>query len=76
MKRESYEAHMEQRLKWASTYQRWCFPQWISVLFTGESRFCQSHSDGRRKVWRPRRQRFEDVKTDHVILYGGASVNV
>ncbi len=53
--------HRHNRLEWANAHIRWGLELWRGVLFTDESRFSLSRSDGRQRVWRPVGERFADV---------------
>ena len=51
---------------------------WLTgqLLFTDESRFTVSTNDGRRRVWRRRRERYAACNRVQVDAYGGGSVMV
>ena len=42
--------HKQARLAWANAHTRWPRQRWENVLFTDESKFNLSYSDGRRRV--------------------------
>lgn len=69
--------HRRARLNWATAHRRWARRQWNEVVFTDESRFNLSFSDGRVRIWRRRGERFQDpanvVERDR---YGGGSVMI
>lgn len=68
--------HRRQRLQWARRHLRWNRAQWATVLFTDEKRFKLYNSDGRKRIYRRRGERFSDpcvIRTDH---YGGGSIMV
>ena len=50
--------------------------QWRRVVFTDESRFTLYRTDGRRHVYRPRRERFADACVVERDRFGGGSVMV
>ena len=43
--------HKQARLAWANAHTRWPRQKWKTVLFTDESKFNRSYSDGRRRVF-------------------------
>ena len=49
---------------------------WRSVLFSDESRFNVSRSDGRTRVWRRQGERFDRCCVSERDRYGGGSVHV
>lgn len=69
-------AHRQARLAWSQRYQRWTREQWGRVLFSDESRYTLSHSDGRIRVWRRPGERFSDVCIQERDRYGGGSLMV
>ena len=44
--------HACARLNWVTAHHRWTINEWNKVLFSNESRFHVSFSDGRAFVWR------------------------
>lgn len=68
--------HRQQRLQWARQYRNWTWMQWRNILFTDESRFCVSHSDGRVRVWRRRNERYADQNVLEVNAWGGPSIMI
>ena len=50
--------------------------QWRQVFFTDESRFTLFRPDGRRRIYRRRRERFADASVTEVDRFGGGSVMV
>jgi transposase len=70
------EVRMENRLQWARIRTRWTLQRWGSVLFTDECRFCVSIADGRRRVWRRRKERFARSCILQFDRWGGANVMV
>ncbi|KAK3104731.1 hypothetical protein FSP39_008898 [Pinctada imbricata] len=64
------------RLQWTQRRQRWSQRQWAEVLFTDESRFQLSGSDGRIRVWRRRGERYADCCVREADKRGGGSVMV
>lgn len=68
--------HRRLRLEWAWEHQRWFHPQWSGVLFTDESRFKVSNSDGRTRIWCPPRTRYQNENIVEVEPFGGGSVMV
>ena len=51
--------HARARLNWVTAHRRWIINEWNKVLFTDESRFCVSYSDGRAYVWHAKGERFD-----------------
>ena len=68
--------HRQARLAWCQRYQRWTRQEWSRVLFSDESRYNLSHSDGRIRVWRRPGERFADVCIQERDRYGGGSLMV
>lgn len=66
----------QNRLRWARARQRWSFQRWGKILFSDESRFCVSVSDGRERVWRRRGERYHRNCIREFNRYGGPSVMV
>lgn len=69
-------AHRAARLAWARRHVTWTRHQWSRVLFTDESRFTRSFTDGRNRVWRRPRERYHDANVLEHDRYGGGSVMV
>lgn len=70
------QAHRRARTAWCRTHQHWTRQQWSQVLFTDESRFTVSFSDGRARVWRRQGERFIDGAVQERDRFGGGSVMV
>ena len=68
--------HRQARLAFCRHQRQWTRQQWGRVLFTDESRYSLSHSDGRRRVWRRPGERFIDACVQERDQYGGGSVMV
>ena len=68
--------HRQRRLQWATLHQRWARRQWAGVLFSDESRFTLSRSDGRARVWRRTGERYADACVREADRFGGGSVMV
>lgn len=66
----------QQRMRWVITHGRWTINQWSQILFTDESRFSLSGSDGRSRVWRRRGERYSDACVVQRDRWGGPSVMV
>ena len=66
------------RMAWLAAHAPRIFPmrQWRQVFFTDESRFTLFRPDGRRRIYRRRRERFADVSVTEVDRFGGGSVMV
>ena len=63
-------------LQWAQNHLRWTRARWSGVLFSDESRFCCSIADGRRRVWRRRRERHARCCMLEFNRWGGPNVMV
>lgn len=68
--------HRQARLNWCRRHERWTRQQWGRTLFTDESRYTMSHSDGRERVWRRQGERFLDVCIREHDRHGGGSIMV
>ena len=68
--------HIEQRLAWAHSVERWYQPQWDAVLFSDESRFKVNFADGRIRIWRKKGERYDTKCIQQCDQYGGGSVMV
>lgn len=64
------------RLQWARDHHRWTFERWNTVLFSDESRFCVSMSDGRQRVWRRKGERYSQCCIQERDRWGGGGVMV
>ena len=66
------------RMAWLAAHSPRIFPmrQWRQVFFTDESRFTLFRPDGRRRIYRRRRERFADASVTEVDMFGGGSVMV
>ena len=64
--------HCRDRLQWADRHINWTRQDWPTVLFSDESRFALSNSDGRIRVY----QRRVNVTLTVVFSSGGDSVMV
>ena len=70
------QQHRQRRLRWATVHGRWTRQQWASVLFSDESRFTLSRSDGRARVWRRRGERYANCCVREADRWGGGGVMV
>ena len=68
--------HRQVRLQWCRTHVRHPIRWWRFVMFTDESRFQLSRSDGRIRVYRRRNERYADCCIVERDRYGGGSVMV
>ena len=68
--------HKQARLAWANTHTRWPRQSWENVLFTDESKFNLSYSDGRRRVFRRNGERFAQCCVVEVNRFGGSGLMV
>lgn len=65
------QRHRRQRLQWARTHLRWTQRDWQNVLFSDESRFTISRSDGRHRVYRRPNERYADTCVEERDRFGG-----
>ena len=68
--------HRQARLAWANAHSRWPRQRWQTVLFTDESKFNLSYSDGRRRVFRRTGERYADCCVVEVNRFGGGGLMV
>lgn len=68
--------HKEARLRFAQNHVNWQLRQWKGVLFTDESRFRLTGTDGRTRVWRRPGERFDPATIIERDRFGGGSVMV
>jgi len=66
----------QNRLQWCNRHLAWTQRMWNQVLFTDESRFRLSHSDGRVRVYRRPGERYSDAAVVEHDRWGGPSVMV
>ena len=66
------------RMQWLTAHRPNVFPlgSWRQVLFSDESRYLLYRSDGRRRVYRRRNERFTDSCVSEVYRFGGGGVMV
>ena len=71
-------ARRQRRLAWLRAHSPRNFPmrQWRWVFFTDESWFTLYRSDGRRRVYRRRGERYNDARDTERDRFGGGSVLV
>lgn len=69
-------AHRNARVNWCRRYLRYNRNDWNNVLFTDESRFNLSHSDGRARVYRRKGERYTDACVLQRNRFGGGSVMI
>ena len=63
--------HCRDRLHWADKHINWTRQDWQTVLFSDESRFALSISDGRIRVYRRMGERYADCCILQRDLFGG-----
>ena len=68
--------HRTQRLQWARGHLQWNRLRWRGVLFSDESRFHLSRSDGRRRIWRRPGERYAFCCVEEVDRFGGGSLMI
>ncbi|GBM59203.1 hypothetical protein AVEN_150726-1 [Araneus ventricosus] len=64
------------RLCWTREHVSWTRQQWVSVLFTDESRFTLESDSGRLLIWRENRTRYHQSNTFERHSYKGGGVMV
>ena len=70
------QRHRIARLAWARARRRWGLHTWQNILFSDESRFSLSLSDGRYRVYRRRGERVTNQCVYEADRFGGGSVMV
>ena len=70
------QRHRQARLAWTKQHRRWTNQQWVTVLFTDESRFLLDMLDRRRRIWRRRGERYANYVIVEHDRYGGGSLMV
>ena len=71
------DRHRHDRLQWADRHINWTRQDWRRILFSDESRFALSNSDGRIRVYRRRNERYTDCCVLQRDCFGsGGSVMV
>ena len=68
--------HRNCRLQFARRHANWGVRRIRPLLFTDESRFCLDFHDGRRRVWRQKKERFKNCCVAEHDRFGGGSVMV
>lgn len=68
--------HRRRRLQFAEEHANWQLRHWTPILFSDESRFMLSGTDGRVRVWRRRGERNLPPNLLQTVAYGGGSVMV
>jgi len=68
--------HRRARMLFSARHLRWNRMHWGRVVFTDESRFRLSHSDGRARVYRRKGERYNDHNVLERDRFGGGSVMV
>lgn len=70
------QRHRTARLEWCRHHIRYPLRWWNNVMFTDESRFNISGSDGRLRVYRRQNERYAQCCVEERNRYGGGSVMV
>ena len=65
------DRHHRDRLQWADRHINWIRQDWRTILFSDESRFALSNSDGRIRVYRRRNERYADCCVLQRDRFGG-----
>ena len=68
--------HRRNRLAWANNHVGWSGQQWREVLFTDESKFNLSFSDGNTRTYRRRGERFAQRCVLEHNRWGGGGIMV
>ncbi|GFR83663.1 transposable element Tc1 transposase [Elysia marginata] len=68
------QRHRQQRTLWAQEHVAWDPVQRQSVVFSDKSRFCIAHADGRVRLWRRSRERYQADCVRELDKWGGASL--
>ena len=63
--------HRRDRLQWADRHINWTRQDWRTILFSDESRFALSNSDGRIRVYRRMNERYADCCVLQRDRFGG-----
>lgn len=67
------QRHRRQRLQWARRHHRLTMRDWQRVLFSDESRFTLSRSDGRHRVYRRVNEHYADACVEERDRFGGGA---
>ena len=65
------DRHRHDRLQWTDKHINWTRQDWWTILFSDESRFALSNSDGRIRVYRRRNERYADCCVLQRDRFGG-----
>uniref|UniRef100_A0A673ADV1 Tc1-like transposase DDE domain-containing protein n=1 Tax=Sphaeramia orbicularis TaxID=375764 RepID=A0A673ADV1_9TELE len=68
--------HVANRLAWCRTHLHWTMANWRMMVFSDESRFMVTPTDGRARVWWERGQRYVANNVLHRDRWGAGSVMV
>ena len=68
--------HCRRRLQFAEEHVNWQLRHWTPIMFSNESRFLFSGTDGRVRVWRRRGERNLPPNLLQTVAYGGGSLIV
>ena len=61
-----------ERMKWCKEKLVWDL-EWRNVLWSDESRFLLFHNDGKKRIWRRKREAFNSDCTVKTVKFGGGS---
>ena len=75
-KPELTQRQKDARLAFSRAHARWNNPQWRRVMFSDESRFNLRRVDGRKRIWRRRKERHVPSTVIHRVAYQGGGVMV
>ena len=75
-KPELTQRHKDARIAFSRAHARWNNPQWRRVMFSFESMFYLRRVDGRKRVWRRRKERHVPATVIPRVAYQGGGVMV
>jgi hypothetical protein len=70
------EKNRKDRLQWCKQHQKWTDEQWKKVIWSDESRFTLFQSDGRTRVWRLPKEKYDVDCIVPTVKHGGGGVMV
>lgn len=70
------EKNRRDRLQWCDRHKEWTDEQWKKVIWSDESRFTLFRSDGRIRVWRLPKEKYDVDCVVPTVKHGGGGVMV
>ena len=70
------QRHKDARLAFSRAHAGWNNPQWRRVMFSDESKFSLNRVDGRKRVWRRRREQHVPATVIPTVAFQGVCVCV